>query len=36
VALQHFPEWAQTFFGSGLIAGGLSAAVMNAVFPERD
>jgi NCS2 family nucleobase:cation symporter-2 len=35
-ALQHFPEWAQTFFGSGLIAGGLSAAVMNAVFPERD
>ena len=35
-ALQHLPEWARTFFGSGLVAGGVSAAAMNWIFPERD
>ncbi len=34
--LQQFPEWARTFFGSGLITGGLSASFMNAVFPDLD
>lgn len=33
--LRQFPEWARTFFGSGLITGGLSASFMNAVFPDR-
>lgn len=33
-ALQHLPEWSQTFFGSGLVTGGVAAAVMNFAFPE--
>jgi NCS2 family nucleobase:cation symporter-2 len=33
--LQHLPEGLRTFFGSGLIAGGLSALVLNLVFPDR-
>lgn len=35
-ALQHLPEWARAFFGSGLATGGVSAAAMNWIFPERD
>ena len=35
-ALQHLPEWARAFFGSGLVTGGVSAAAMNLVFPERE
>ena len=35
-ALQHLPEWARAFFGSGLVTGGVSAAAMNWIFPERD
>jgi xanthine/uracil permease len=34
--LQQLPEWPRTFFGSGLITGGLSAAAMDFVFPGRD
>ena len=34
-ALQHLPEAARTFFGSGLISGGLTALVLNVVFPEE-
>ena len=34
-ALQYLPEDLRTFFGSGLIAGGLTALVLNLVFPER-
>ena len=34
-ALQHLPEWARAFFGSGLVTGGVSAAAMNFIFPER-
>ena len=31
--LQSLPDWVGTFFGSGLITGGLSALVLNAVLP---
>jgi NCS2 family nucleobase:cation symporter-2 len=34
-ALQHLPEGLRTFFGSGLIAGGLTALVLNLVLLER-
>ena len=36
--LQHLPEgveWARTLLGSGLVVGGLSATLMNHLFPER-
>jgi len=33
-ALSGLPDWGRTFAGSGLVVGALSAAVMNAVFPE--
>lgn len=32
--LQHLPEGLRTFFGSGLVSGGLTALVLNLVFPE--
>jgi NCS2 family nucleobase:cation symporter-2 len=31
----NLPRWAETFFGSGLITGGLSALLLNVVLPER-
>ncbi|MDX1501975.1 MAG: nucleobase:cation symporter-2 family protein [Thermoanaerobaculia bacterium] len=34
-ALAQLPEGLRTFFGSGLIAGGLTALVLNAVLPRR-
>lgn len=33
-ALQHFPDWVRSFFGSGLITGGLMALVMNLALPK--
>ena len=33
-ALRLLPEWARTFFGSGLISGGMTASLLNAVFPS--
>ncbi len=35
-AIQAIPEGLRTLFGSGLITGGLTALVLNAVLPERD
>jgi NCS2 family nucleobase:cation symporter-2 len=32
----QLPRWAETFFGSGLICGGLSALLLNVVLPQRD
>jgi NCS2 family nucleobase:cation symporter-2 len=34
-ALQHLPELARTLLGSGLVTGGITALVLNAVLPER-
>lgn len=34
--LQRLPEWVGTFFGSGLITGGLSALVLNVVLPAEE
>jgi len=31
----NLPRWAETFFGSGLIIGGLSALLLNVLLPER-
>jgi len=33
-ALAQLPEWIGGFLGSGLITGGLSALVLNAVLPR--
>jgi NCS2 family nucleobase:cation symporter-2 len=33
--LQRFPEGVRTFFGTGLVTGGLAALVLNLVFPDR-
>ena len=33
-ALQHLPQWARSFFGTGLITGGLAALLLNALFPQ--
>ncbi|MDH3743674.1 MAG: purine permease [Acidobacteriota bacterium] len=33
--LAHFPDWVRTFFGSGLITGGLTALVLNLVLPRH-
>jgi xanthine/uracil permease len=30
------PRWAETFFGSGLIIGGLSGLLLNLALPDRD
>ena len=35
-ALQHLPDGAQTFFGSGLVVGGVLAALMNLLFPDGE
>ncbi|MCP4655173.1 MAG: purine permease [bacterium] len=35
-ALQHLPEGLKTFLGSGLISGGLTALVLNAVLPKNE
>jgi NCS2 family nucleobase:cation symporter-2 len=35
-ALQHFIPELQTFFGSGLVTGGLVALILNLVLPHRD
>ncbi len=32
--LAGFPEWVRTFFGSGLITGGLTALVLNLLLPQ--
>ena len=32
-ALQHLPEGVRSFFGSGLVTGGLTALLLNLVFP---
>ena len=34
-ALQNFPQGVRTFFGSGLTTGGLTALVLNLIFPVR-
>jgi xanthine/uracil permease len=34
-AMQYLPESLRTFLGSGLIAGGLTALVLNVVVPTR-
>ena len=34
--LQSMPDWVRTFFGSGLITGGLSALVLNVVLPAEE
>lgn len=34
--LQRLPDWVGTFFGSGLITGGLSALVLNVVLPAEE
>lgn len=34
--LQHLPEAMRTFFGTGLVTGGLAALVLNLVFPEEE
>ena len=34
--LQHLPESTRTFFGSGLITGGLTALLLNLALPGRD
>ena len=34
-ALAQLPQWARSFFGTGLITGGLTALVLNAAFPEE-
>ena len=34
--VSSLPGWAATFFGSGLIAGGLSGLLLNLVLPDRD
>ena len=34
-ALQFLPDFAQTFFGSGLITGGLAALLLNIALPQR-
>ncbi len=33
--LQHFPESVRTFFGTGLVTGGLAALVLNLIFPDE-
>lgn len=35
-AVRNFPEAVRTLLGSGLITGGLTAMVLNAVLPERE
>ena len=35
-AMQSFPDALRTLFGSGLVTGGLTALVLNAVLPERE
>ncbi len=34
--LVEAPQWAASFFGSGLISGGLAALVLNLILPRRD
>jgi NCS2 family nucleobase:cation symporter-2 len=34
--LERLPDWVGTFFGSGLITGGLSALVLNVVLPAEE
>ena len=34
-ALQHLPESVRSFFGAGLVTGGLTALVLNLVLPKR-
>ncbi len=34
--LQGFPGGLRTFFGTGLVTGGLVALMLNLVFPERE
>jgi len=33
--LQSFPQGVRTFFGTGLVTGGLAALLLNLVFPDR-
>ena len=35
-ALANLPQWVRSFFGTGLITGGLTALLLNAVFPEGE
>jgi NCS2 family nucleobase:cation symporter-2 len=34
--LSHLPRWAEMFFGSGLVTGGLAGLVLNLLLPNRD
>jgi NCS2 family nucleobase:cation symporter-2 len=34
-ALANLPQWARSFFGAGLVTGGLTALLLNAIFPEE-
>jgi len=34
-ALANLPQWARSFFGAGLVTGGLTALLLNTIFPQK-